>query len=284
MTDEGPGAAPRGGGNPDGGLGPPAEGGPELVVLGAGSALPRRGFGSSGYALRPAHGAPWTLLDCGPGSVRMLGAVGIDLREVDRVVFSHWHTDHCLDLFALFFARRNPALEGLPRLDLIGPRGLRALVEGGPGVLGHWVEERDCSVTELEPRDGRIAFERDGLRGVGYENGHAPAAVSWRFELAEVGVLCYSGDSGEAEGLVRAARGADLFLCECAFPDEEAVEHHLTPTSVGRVARRAGVRRLLLTHFYPALDPDLARRGAAAEFDGPISTAHDGLRVPLAAR
>ena len=255
--------------------------GPELVVLGAGSALPRRGYGSSGYALRARAGGPWTLLDCGPGTVRMLGAVGIDLAHVERVVFSHWHTDHCLDLFALCFARRNPALRDLPTLDLVGPRGLAHLVEQGPSVLGRWVADRDCRVTELTAVEGRVAFEREDLVGQGFENGHAPGALSWRFEAPAIGTLSYSGDSGETEGLARAAEGADLFICECAFPDGQAVEGHLTPSSAGRVAARAGVGRLLLTHFYPSLDPEAARSGAAVEFSGPIRAAYDGLRVPL---
>ncbi|MHC4262529.1 MAG: MBL fold metallo-hydrolase, partial [Planctomycetota bacterium] len=65
---------------------------PGVVVLGAGSALPRAGYGPSGYALRPAAGAAWTLLDCGPGTVRMLGQAGIAIEAIERVVFSHWHT------------------------------------------------------------------------------------------------------------------------------------------------------------------------------------------------
>lgn len=251
-------------------------------MLGAGSALPRAGYGPSGYALRPAAGAPWTLLDCGPGSVRMLGEVGIDPSEVERVVFSHFHTDHCLDLFALIFARRNPALLGAPTLELVGPRGLARLVAQAPAALGDWVVDRDCRVCELDADGaGRIAFETAGLAGVGHENGHAPRAVSWRFELPGGQVLCYSGDSGEVPALVRAAQGADLFLCECSFPDEAPVEHHLTPTSAARAAREAGVRRLVLTHFYPALDPRSARSRAAETFAGQIECARDGMRLAL---
>ena len=56
-----------------------------LHVLGAGSILPRAGYGCSGYALRPAPGEPVTLLDCGPGSIRALGGAGIDVAEIERV-------------------------------------------------------------------------------------------------------------------------------------------------------------------------------------------------------
>ena len=45
----------------------------ELVVLGAGSILPRAGYGCAGYALRPTPDGALTLFDCGPGSLRALG-------------------------------------------------------------------------------------------------------------------------------------------------------------------------------------------------------------------
>src|SRR5688572_26913771 len=96
----------------------------QLTVLGAGSILPRAGYGCAGYALRPAKGARVTLFDCGPGSIRALGAARIDLNEIERVVISHFHADHCLDLFALAFARNNPTLHPLPTLEIVGPVGL----------------------------------------------------------------------------------------------------------------------------------------------------------------
>ncbi|QDU67462.1 MBL fold metallo-hydrolase [Engelhardtia mirabilis] len=254
----------------------------ELVVLGSGTILPRAGHGCSGYALRPRSGAAWTLVDCGPGTVRSLGAVGIGVEQIERVVLSHFHTDHCLDLFALAFARRNPNLGAVPQLEVLGPPGLTDLIERAPAALGRHVEDPARTVTELAAgQDGSLGFERADLVGEGHLNGHTPNALSWRLTLPGGFVLAYSGDSGPTPGLARAARGADLFLCESAFPDGEESEHHLTPTQTGRIATAAGARALLLTHCYPQLDPDDAANCAGRVFAGPIATAFDGLRVPL---
>lgn len=250
----------------------------ELHVLGAGSILPREGYGCAGYALRPSPGARVTLLDCGPGSLRRLPAAGIGLEEVERVVLSHEHPDHCLDLFALAFARRSPHFVGrLPRLEIVGPRGTGGLVERGGALSGTkaWTRFEDAEVVEVEPDGGFL--ERGPLRFAWAPTRHTPTAVAWRVEHAGAS-LTYSGDTGESEAVAALARGTDLFVLECSFPDEHPVERHLTPSACGRMAARAGCARLLLTHFYPDNDPEVARASAAHAFRSPIELARDGSR------
>jgi len=252
-----------------------------LSVLGAGSILPRAGYGCAGYALRPEPGGPVTLLDCGPGSIRALAGVGIALAEVRRVVLSHYHLDHCLDLFALAFARHNPALHDVGEIELVGPRGLSARLEGAPAVLGHWAAMPRSVAREVEPGE---VLERDGLCWRSTANGHTPEALSWRVEPAGGGgnwSLVYTGDTPEDPRVAELARGAGVLLAECSFPEEEAAPNHLTPTSAARLARAARVRRLVLTHFYPSLDPEEARARAARIFEGPIELARDGLAFEL---
>lgn len=257
--------------------------GASVTVLGAGSILPRAGYGCAGYALRAAAGGPVTLLDCGPGSVRALGAAGIGVEEVERVVLTHFHLDHCLDLFALAFARMNPSLARRPRLSVFGPAGLRTLVEGTPHGLGRWSVDPDAAHVEVAvDAGGRCAFEAGGLRFRGARTGHTPEALAWRVELPDGASLVYSGDSPEAPALAELARGADLFLCECSFPEGHGTPNHLTPGGAARLARAGGVARLVLTHFYPETDPEEARAVAAGVYGGPIELARDGAVYSLA--
>ena len=253
----------------------------ELVVLGAGSALPRAGYGCAGYALRPqsiGEGGPVTLLDCGPGSIRSLGGAGIELGDVRRVVFSHYHLDHCLDLFALFFARRNPGFEAR-RLELFGPLGLKRLVEETPRGLGRWATDPDVVVREIVvDEDGLGGFEADGLAFRCVWNGHDAEAVSWRVEQPGDWSLAYTGDTPPNPEVAELARGVDLLVAECSFADADATPNHLTPTSAATLARDAGARRLLLSHFYPTLDPAEAAAVAATVYGGPIEVARDGSR------
>lgn len=254
--------------------------GATLHVLGAGSILPRAGYGCAGYALRPAPGAAVTLLDCGPGSLRALGAAGIGVEEVERVLLTHFHPDHMLDLFALAFARRNPALDA-PELEILGPSGTAALLERGAAALGRWTAFERTSVRELEPSLEPRSLDHALGRIAWVWTEHSPEALAWRIDLPGGASLAYSGDSGERPQLAQLARGVSSFLVECSFPEQLAVPSHLTPAGAGRLAAAAGCARLILTHFYPSMDPALARAGAAAHFPGPIEAARDGSTYDL---
>jgi len=254
-----------------------------LTVLGAGSILPRAGYGCAAYALRARPGGPVTLLDCGPGTIRNLAAAGIAIAEIERVVFSHYHLDHCLDLFALAFARHNPTLASAGELELVGPRGLARLVEAAPAALGRWAAVPRSRVTEVElDGSGRSALERGELAFTCRANGHTPEAVSWRVEpRGGAWALTYTGDTPPDARVAELARASTLFLAECSFPDEAATPNHLTPGSAAELARAADVERLVLTHFYPSMDPLAARARAAEVYRGPIELARDGLVLAL---
>ena len=249
-------------------------------VVGAGAILPRAGFGPAGYALRPRESEAVTLFDCGPGTLRNLPALGIELREVRRVVLSHFHPDHCLDVFALAFARY--ALKEAARaLELVGPRGLKSWLQRGCDALGQWVEFRDTRVIEVEVGETVHGLDLDdlALRHVGTQ--HTANSLAWRADLPSGEAVTFSGDSRETPELPQLARGCDLFVCECALPDEEAIPTHVTAAGAGRMAQGAAAKRLLLTHFYPSHDPEAARLAASQVYTGPIETARDGLVIRL---
>ncbi|MBL8150192.1 MAG: ribonuclease Z, partial [Blastocatellia bacterium] len=73
----------------------------EFVVLGSGTAVPTPERGAAGYLLNTCKSS--SMLDCGPGSTRKLPLVGRELIDVDRVLISHFHTDHVCDLSAFIF-------------------------------------------------------------------------------------------------------------------------------------------------------------------------------------
>lgn len=250
------------------------------IVLGAGSILPRAGFGPAGYALELGRGGGWTLFDCGPGTLRASAEAGLEFERLERVVVSHLHPDHCLDLFALAFARRNPNLDP-PPLEIIGPEGLSELLADPPQVWGRWVSFTETTVIERAAAAAQRPLERPGLLLSCAPTHHTPESLAWRADLSAGGSVVFSGDAVPGEELVALAAGCELFCCEASFPDERPGPGHLTPRAAADLAAKAGCGRLLLSHFYPQTDPERAARAARAVFSGPVETARDGSRHPL---
>ena len=257
----------------------------ELVVLGAGAALPAPGRGPAGYALRGGGLDGLTLFDCGPGSVRSLADHGLALLDVRRVVVSHFHTDHVLDLFHLAFARRSPFLPGpVPELELIGPDGLEDLVYGATGPLDSWSRDAAHRILEVSPGltgDAAVLGRHDGTLTHGRAR-HTEEALSWRLDAPSGASVVYSGDTGETPALaelVGRRGGADLLVAECALSPDADPAAHLHGGAAGRAARDGRARALLLSHFYPDVDPEEARAAAAEVYGGPIFLAVDGTRL-----
>ncbi|MEV5576228.1 ribonuclease Z [Spirillospora sp. NPDC052269] len=98
-------------------------------------------------------------------------------------------------------------------------------------------------------------------------------------------------DTRLCDGVYELADGVDLLVIESTFLDEEAElaadYGHLTAGQAAEVAKRAGVGRLVLTHFSeryrPSDEPRFVEQ-AARVFDGEITLVHDLDRIPLPPR
>lgn len=100
--------------------------------------------------------------------------------------------------------------------------------------------------------------------------------------------LAFVMDTRLCDGAFELARGVDLLVCESTYlssEEREAHAHgHLTARQAGRIAREAGARRLVLTHFsqrYGRLEPFLEE--ARLEHDDVVAV-EDGQRVSVPPR
>jgi ribonuclease Z len=100
--------------------------------------------------------------------------------------------------------------------------------------------------------------------------------------------MAFVMDTGMCDAAVELAAGADLVVCEATFASDDTAlarrYRHLTAADAGRVARDAGARRLVITHFsqrYP--DVRVLLDEASAVFDDVVA-AEDLLVVPVPSR
>lgn len=152
-----------------------------------------------------------------------------------------------------------------------------------------------------EPDGVRMLPERlaeRGLRGpiVGelLRTGEVTAPGGQRVELAEVSEVrpgqsaAFVMDTRLCDAAIALARGVDLLITESTFLHTEAREAerygHMTARQAATLAKEAGARRLVLTHFsqrYPRNEPFGEE---AAEVFTEVVVAEDGKVIPVPAR
>lgn len=255
-----------------------------LTIVGCTGSMAGPESPASSYLLEAddADGRTWRLLlDCGSGAFGPLQSA-VDPTSIDAVGITHLHPDHYADLCGLYvYLRYHPTLGTASRpcerpLEVRGPGGTGPRVAETFGMAAD--EDFDCMT--FSSWDGG-AWQVGPMRVEAFRVEHPVEAYALRVTgpsdedpSREVSVV-YSGDTDECDGIVEAARDADLLLVEAAFLEDrdEPRGIHLTGFRAGRVATRAGARRVVLTHLQPWTDPALAVAEASATFAGPIDLA-----------
>jgi ribonuclease BN (tRNA processing enzyme) len=247
------------------------------VVVGCGTVVPEADRACSAYWVE--GGEVRALLDCGPGAVQALARLRLPWAGLTDLVISHFHADHVGAIPGLLFSLKHGVWPD-PRTEPLrvwGPPGTRRLFEGLADALGEFVLDPGFQVEIREDPPGAERLLGDGLRLRSVATPHTPESRALRIERGGVS-LAYTGDTGPEDALAEHFAGVDLLVCECSLPDEMAIDTHLSPTSVARLAERARPRLLLLTHVYPqfraAFDvPALVR---AAGWGGRLDMAAEG--------
>jgi ribonuclease BN (tRNA processing enzyme) len=250
-----------------------------LTIVGCSGSVPGPTSAASCYLVE--HDGFRLLLDLGSGAFGALQQ-HLDPGAVDAVVLSHLHADHCLDLTAMVVHRRHGLPQRPPRIPLLGPPGThdRLAMAYAAGYdptarsgLRDLFEFAAVAPGERELGPFRLRFERVN---------HPVPTHAVRVSV-DGRSLAYSGDTGVSDGLVAAAEGADLLLCEASFDPGPGnpPNLHLTGQQAGEHAAKAGAGRLLVTHVPPWIDAARAEADAAAAFGGPTTRVAAGQTYDL---
>ncbi|MFJ2442812.1 MULTISPECIES: ribonuclease Z [unclassified Streptomyces] len=296
----------------------------ELVVLGTASQVPTRHRNHNGYLLR--WDGEGLLFDPGEGTQRQMLRAGVAAHDLHRICVTHFHGDHSLGLAGViqrinldrvpheitahypasgqhFFERLRYATAYRESVELTeAPVSADGVLARTPAYtldahrLSHPVESYGYRLTEpdgrrMDPRrlaaHGIAGPDIGRLQHEGVLNGVTLDEVS---EVRRGQRFAFVMDTRLCDGVHALAEGCDMLVIESTFLDEDerlASDHgHLTAGQAARVARDAGVRQLVLTHFsqrYP--DPgEFERQARAAGFEGELTVASDLVRVALPRR
>ncbi len=218
------------------------------------------------------------LFDIGFGAMRRLVESGLDHTRIDRVILSHLHPDHIHDLIPLVMALNfTPGVRREKDLILMGPPGFAAFYADWARLMGDWaLHPESFSIHLIDLAPGSTPMGRWTL--LTRPMNHSRFANGYRLETP-VGSLAYSGDTGPDDQVVELLKRVDLGFLDCSFPDSEGMNGHMTPSEAGKIAERAGCKRLLLTHFYPSIDRVNAIDQVKTHYRGWVGKAEDFMQV-----
>ncbi|MFA5957294.1 MBL fold metallo-hydrolase [Hyphomicrobium sp.] len=269
-----------------------------VQVLGSGGPDANDARASAGYVLW-MDGKARLLVDAGGGIFLRFGEAKAKFETLDAIAITHLHADHVADLIALlksgFFSDRREAL------PLIGPSGGNAF----PGISEYMQDL-------LDPRHGAYRYLSGYLDGSGglvklamteVPLSSSPAAkvvfANARFKVMSVGVthgpvpalayvveaggrrIAFSGDqNGDNPAFASLIDGVDILIMDHAIPemtgDVEAYLH-ARPSEIGKLAGRARVGKVVLSHNMARslthLGEDLAL--IRQNYKGPVVVAND---------
>ncbi len=224
------------------------------------------------------------VLDAGEG-LRKLPELRFAAKKPVDLFLSHFHLDHVIGLHTL------PKLAKLKRIRIFGQPGTARVISQ---LVAHPFTASLAELTGLglkisvhELKNGKNRIPGADYTVIAAPLVHADPCFGYRFGLGGKSVA-YCTDTGACENIVKLARGADALITECGLlPGQKADASwpHLSPESAARLAKKAGCKKLYLTHFAAHLyktakSRKLAERAAKKIFPSTFA-AHDGLCIEI---
>ncbi|MFA9561553.1 MAG: MBL fold metallo-hydrolase, partial [Nitrospirota bacterium] len=94
----------------------------------------------------------------------------------------------------------------------------------------------------------------------------------------------FSGDAMASPNLVRLCEDADLAILDCSFSSHAPGQSHMHAEECGKVAKKANIKKLVLSHFYGAADRSNVVAQARRFFSGPVIKGKDLLNLKVGSK
>ena len=176
---------------------------------------------------------------------------GDGIYKVDRYIktekpiylfLSHFHLEHILGLHILNkFEFKRP-------LRIYGKKGVKEIVSqiaSNPFTKPFDELPYKVIVEELSEGSHELPFHTTCKLLP-----HPDPSLGYRFELDEK-IITYCTDTGPHKNVFELAKDADIFISECAYKSGHLDKEwsHMNPEEAAKIAKKANVKQLILTHF-----------------------------------
>ena len=258
-----------------------------LLTLGTAGPVPRRGRAQSSNLL--TVNSTHYVIDAGDGVAWRIAQAGVDVREIGIIFITHHHDDHTAGLGTLMSVawdrqRTKPIhVYGPPQTEELVKAAVQyfsisaeiRIADGGRTMpiarvfFGHDVgtgliyQDANIKVTAVE--NSHFSFHKGPAAG-------KHRSYSYRFETPDR-VIVFTGDTGHCDAVTELARGADLLITETSSCEDrkqgmikdgrwqamtpaeqegimrQATQGHMTLDLIGKMAARANVKTVVLSHL-----------------------------------
>ena len=191
------------------------------------------------------------MLDCGSGSHRML-TYPYDLENL-TVIITHLHRDHYNDLFNIQYA--SLVFHSQSRLN----SPVSVFMPASPQIIYEDIYNETNAYCTYSTIDKNTVLNIGNLKIDFMPVIHPMETYAVRINDGK-STFVYTSDTSYAakDTIVEFAKNADILLSESSllisdgFPE---VNSHLTAKQAATIAREAGVKKLIITHFWPEKSP-----------------------------
>tara|TARA_Y100000590_G_scaffold369306_1_gene430465 strand:- start:2022 stop:2771 length:750 start_codon:yes stop_codon:yes gene_type:complete len=237
-----------------------------LTVLGCSGSYAAAGQACSGYLVRSSRTTIW--VDCGPGTLGNLQQ-HVQLDEIDAIIVSHHHPDHCAELPVVYNAYKY--FTGLSEMRVITTSDVRRVTDafhplGDSGDLFLWEIVSDGSTAHVGDIDIRFS-----------QTDHPVETLAMRLKSGNDSIV-YTSDTGSNWSISDLGSEPDIVVGEGTLLEinDDASIPHISCAHLAQEANKAGAKRLVVTHVPPGSDPSQHLEEAAAVFEGKVELAVTG--------
>ena len=242
-----------------------------VTPLGTVSPYPKGKCNGPGFLVK--SGKFKILLDCGSAVSSML-SFPEDLNDL-MIILSHLHIDHYSDLGS--FANASFCYHNLGMLD-------KKVKVYYPYHYLHNEKIMKCyeenSFMDFDSYSNLNSIEFGDMKMSFIRSVHDVVTYGVKIMSNFVSVV-YTSDTGFNEDLIEFCKGADLLISESTFlRGQSCTKGHMYAYQAGILANEAGVKQLMLTHFWPEISKEKYVNEAKEYFENVIA-ANEGEKLVL---
>lgn len=224
------------------------------------------------------------LIDCGPGTLIRLSEIGLSPFDIDYILITHLHADHTSDLFSLLMNFR---------LKEFDDPNYRAPIVYGPTDITTFIK-RLSEVYQLPAFDNydkveflqvQPSFQVGNINVKTFSVSHTAFglkadAYSYRFEI-DGKIFTFSGDTIKCPGIEEACQGADLLICDSSYSKGKGNLAHMSTTEIGEIASKSLVKKVVLSHIYPAYEGIDLISEVKEQYSGIVERGSDLIKIEI---